>query len=318
MALQIPKVNLDRLIQQQAKFIQGIQPFSVQSSTVPLTSAFRPNLDQALNTGFRANTGRAEDAARSEADRLFTQLASGIDERLAAKGLTGSSAQTAQLSRAAGDVSTRLGEQLARLALQADENAANRRVQSLDAALGEASVANATRGLDLQQAGLELQGRRGQASAGQDLISALLRGLPFQQQASAAVRVPFVAPVRRSGLGVRLPGTGSVGRDQAVNLGALFRPTGLSPVDFGIGTPQAAESFNRFLDFRNQDRLRGLADIVGPAGAAQLAAAGTAGTANVLGGLQQGAAQQGNTLLQQRFLSSILSKFGPGFLGGIG
>ena len=96
----IPNVNLQRMIQDQTKFIQGIQPFgetSIQSSTVPLTSRFRPNLDSALDTGFRADTGAAKASARAVSGDVLQDTFGDIDQRLAAKGLTGSSAQSQQL-----------------------------------------------------------------------------------------------------------------------------------------------------------------------------------------------------------------------------
>lgn len=297
MAVSIPNVNLDRLIQDQTKFINGIAPASFQSSTVPLTSQFRPTLDTALNTGFRADVSGAQNAARAAGQLQLNDAFDQIRQIQAARGGGGSSAQNAQLGREASRFSTNLADIFAQQALTADENAANRRLGALTPALGEASAANATRGLDLQQAATELGARSQQAGAGQDLISSLLAVADRNDSSSAAAAAtgpghtggmptidPFMRNLQRD-LAIQQLRAARLANNAATPKGKSFRvPRDLQfAVDTGL-SQTGNEAFARAQRNNSLIRKQDLIDQFGQDGAVQIILGQLAAEAKLFGG----------------------------------
>lgn len=376
--------NLDKLIKQQTEFIGGTSPVQVGGGPSPLGGGFRSTLNEMLQGtsspidfgtgpsvsnnfqnvlnqaigsggrrgggGFRADTSAARGFAEEASQLTLQDTLAAIQEQMAAKGLTGSSAQSQQGITAGVDLATLLGERLASLELGADEAAAGRRLEalgiSLDASLGgrgldieqariqsaaddaasgrrldalgislgEAAAADRTRGLDLEQAGLDLSGRTQQAGAGQDLINALLRNNPaLKHPDPPSVSSPLftrnqLAPPRASSR-ASLPAASASGpggnfMDLLVNARLRERQP-LGGVGM-LGAQRDLQILNDSSMFRNED----LASIFGQAGGAQVASAGAGALGNLFSTMQGSAGQLQNTDMQQRFLNNLIAFFG--------
>lgn len=173
-------IDPGQILNQQQDFIGGLSP-------QVLSNQFQPTLDQLLQTGAPTNTAGIGQAAQSEGRRFFDEQAANINERLAAQGKIGSSAQTAQLSRALSDTSTRIGEETQRAQVAAAEAASQRRQGALRDAISQGQ--------------LGLQSRTQQAGAGQDFINALLT-----QTRGGGGGGGFRAPRPQGGAGPSSPG----------------------------------------------------------------------------------------------------------------
>lgn len=277
--------TLDNLVQQQTQFIKGIPPVP-PPSTIPLASqgtqlnaAFDPNLTSALNTGFQADTGRAEQTATAASNLQLKNVLAQIAEQSAAKGLTGSSAQSQQGLTAGVDLATLLGERLASLQLGAQERAGDRRISALGLGLQEGELSNQARGLDLQQFGLQnevqqaqadlaLRTGLGQAGTGQALIDSLLRNtlLSGGNTLAGPPRTVSTPSGPGAGIGRSLPAPQSTGP----SLPGLMRVPEFRTITGSSmgGAFQQNNERTRALEF---NRLRGLAQLFGQQGGAQLA-----------------------------------------------
>jgi hypothetical protein len=322
--------TIDRLIDQQSSFISGIDPSKISSTTVPLTSAFRPTLDEGLRTGFRADTGAAKAGARAAAGVEQERAFQGIDERLAAKGLTGSSAQTGQLSRASTDLATLLGEKLANIDLQADVEAGRGRQAALGSALGEASASQAQQGLDINRASLGLQSRAQQAGAGQNLIDALLRNNPNLDLSNRFSSVGG-APQPGSRPGVSDPFMRDLLRNRelmqnqamakALNAGRdtggfdFTKMGGLRPI-FDTGSIVGRNFLEEDLRHNTNLRREDLVNDLGPAGAAQVLATATGAAGSMFTGANASTAALTGQSIQNDFMNDLAERFAPNLVTG--
>lgn len=215
--------KLNGLIGQQEKFISGLSPYGGGGVAAPQMSAeFTKTLADLLEGGGKVDVAGIGEAARMEADRMFRDIHQGLQEKGAAGmlGGAGSSAQTAAIARALGDVSSRVSEETLRAQVGAEENAQMRRLQALMPELERA-------GLDLQAQGMNMQDKQfgymsgvHQANAGQALIDALLSG-----NSTFGISGGFAQPKMAGGPGGGAGGAGAQNPMDMINaLLGKFKP----------------------------------------------------------------------------------------------
>lgn len=317
--------DIDQLIAEQTKFINGIQPATMKSTSTPVifSNQFQPTLDQMLSTGRKTDTSAIGQAARSDADLAWRDIMEQINASMVASGGGGSSASAGKLARAGSDIATRMGSEILRAGVAADEAAAGRSLAALDPAMahafGMASSKQADRGLDLQQYGLDQSGRLGQAGAGQDLIDALLRSVPMAPPSMPTFSGNTLAnrpvQVNRPGVAFSQPAAPRPPQSSADILRGLYERSNTTEGFGGFGGSGVTQiDFNRWLQ-----RNPALVSLYNPTVGGQIMNQQSQ-TLNTLNNANVGMAGAASPLFQQsaqnKFLNDLATKFGPAFAFG--
>lgn len=322
--------NMQALMSRQSGFVKGL-------GTVPMSPEFTSTLSQMLKTGAPVDTAGAEGAARSESQRMFDELSTGINERMTMMGKTGSSAQTGMLSRAGGEISTRLGEIIAKLRQSSMEAAEGRRMGALSEALGfgglqqgakqaQAGAGQAQIGAGLDLGRLGLAGKSAQAGAGMDLLNFLKGGPGSGTYRAAPAGVPTGTQYSRPP-DVRKGPSGGKPRpkDPMDYMKQLMASKPKMPTEgirtsgpaFGLGQQRLNKYKTELDDW--QEKIRSFAALMGHTGPMEAQSAAESQMASTWMGAGAAATGANQPMLQesarQDFMKQMIEKYGPGFAG---
>ena len=302
-------LDIRQLLREQQGYVRGM-------GSVPLSGEYQPTLDEMLKTGSPTSTARSEGAATSAAMREFDRLSQGINERMAAKGKGGSSAQTGLLARAGTETSVRLGEILARIGQESAENAEGRRM----GALGEA------RG----QGALELGAKTAQAGAGNDLLSLLMSlGGGGADGGGARPELAGSQSSRQLGQGQNRPlghgGGASTPSQSAPNplsglrgiMEEIARQKQGARSGGSMSSLGRGQGKNAFMDQVMADPMtlmQALAQLTGdPKALGGILSSATAASGSAMGQAAAAGGQLGEQKSQEQFMTKMVEQYGPSF-----